>query len=251
MLFVSLVAVLFMIFPDLYKSLSEASNSIFQDPFVELKLSLSDIYRVREKNHRLEEALMQALVQVNALKQHKEENERLRAQLGYEPPPDRRLIPLEALSIEYNGVPIAINVNKGIVHGLAINQPILNRLGLIGRVEEVSLRYARIQLLTDPGCRVAGRIAESRERGIVRYAPGRGLILDNFPVDGQLKRGDLVISSGEGELFPEGLPVGVVESVKRDETELFAEIGLKPAVNFNAIDELYALVPDASDGDQR
>lgn len=243
LLLVSLVAVLFLAFPEVYQGLNEGSTFVFKKPFLHLKLALADMSHAREKRTRLEEALMQALVRINTLEQQKEENERLRAQLGFEPPRGYRLIPLEAITVEYNGPPVAIQVNRGRAQGLSVGLPVINQLGLIGRIEEISARFARVQLLTDPGCRVAGRVAESREQGIVRYEPERGLILDYLPIDGQLKQGDLVISSGLGGVFPEGLPVAVVEAVRRDETEMFARVSLRATVNFNAIDELYALVP--------
>jgi rod shape-determining protein MreC len=241
---VSLVAVLFVALPQYtYSPLSEGTVYVIKRPFLLARLALEDIYQVRGRNQELQEALMQALVRMNALEQQREENIRLRAQLGYEPPAAMRLIPLEAIAVRYRGLPVGIEVNKGSAQGLSPGLPVINSKGLVGRVEEVSARQAFVQLLTDPGCRVAGRVSESREQGIVRFLPRRGLILDNVPLDGQLKQGDLVISSGLGGVFPEGLPVGVVNSVIRDADQLFANIELQSTVNFNAIDELYALAP--------
>ncbi len=225
----------------IYNPLSEAANYIFKKPFFELKLALSDVYQVRQRNSELEEALLRAMVQINDLKRQKSENERLRAQLGYSPAEDFRLIPLEAYSVTYRGIPVAIQVNKGTAQGLSSGQPVISGNGLVGRIDELSARFATVQLLSDPGCRVAARDAESREQGIVRFVSSRGLILDNVPIDGQIKTGDLIISSGLGGVFPEGLPVGIVESVTRDENAIFASVSLKPVVNLNAIDELYAL----------
>ena len=147
--------------------------------------------------------------------------------------------------MEYRGAPRSIEVNKGLAHGIEVGLPVVSGAGLVGRVKRASPRNATIQLLTDPECRVAVRVSESREQGIVRYLPSKGLVLTNVPVDGQVKQGDLVISSGLGGSFPEGMSVGVVTSVKRDEDEIFAEVLLQPVVNFNAIDELYALAPVA------
>lgn len=240
---VALVAVILLAGgPYVYPPLTEATVYCFKLPFHSLRSGMSDLYRARERNHELQEALMQAMVKVNLLQGQKEENQRLRQQLGFDSPVNYRLIPLEALSLEYRGVPVAIQVNKGHAQGVKVGQPVINQHGLVGRIDEVSARYARVQLLTDPGCRVAGRVSQSREQGIIRYLPSEGLILDNLPIDGQVKNGDLVISSGLGGVFPEGLPVAVVQSVRRDETKIFADVAVKATVNFNAIDEIYALV---------
>ncbi len=239
---IALVAVIMLAGKDyVYNPLSEGVNYVFKKPFFELKLTLSDLYHVRERSAELEEALLRAMVQINDLKRQKAENERLRTQLGYAPTGDFRLIPLEAYSVTYRGVPVAIQVNKGAAQGLINGQPVISGKGLVGRIYEVSARFATVQLLSDPGCRVAARDAESREQGIVRFVPSQGLILDNVPIDGQIKTGDLIISSGLGGVFPEGLPVGIVEVVTRNENAIFASVSLKPVVNLNAIDELYAL----------
>lgn len=248
---VSLVAVLFVAFQkNVYAPISETAVTIFQRPFLELKLTLTDIYRVRERNHDLRQALMRAMVKVNELETQKEENERLRAQLGYDPPPSYRLIPLEPVSVRYRGMPISIQVNKGEAHGLKSGLPVINSAGLVGRIDEVTARYSTVQLLTDPGCRVAGRVAASREQGIARFIPGQGLILDNTPIDAQIHEGDMVVSSGLGGVFPEGLPVGVVTHIERNDQAMFAKVQLEPTVRFNAVDELYALALDTTQNSQ-
>ncbi|HSG98739.1 MAG TPA: rod shape-determining protein MreC [candidate division Zixibacteria bacterium] len=241
---VALVAVLFMALPEwVYNPLNEAAVTVFRTPFVTLRDEIDGLVSVREDNRQLREALMQVTVERNRLLQQRDENIRLREQLGYEPPEQRRLIPLEPVSVRYRGTPVAIEVNKGEAQGVQVGQSVISGRGLVGRVDQVTARTALVQLLTDPECRVAGRVSSSREQGIVRFYPSRGLALANVPIDGQVKQGDLVISSGLGGSFPEGLPVGVVKSVMRNEREIFADVILQPVVNFNAIDELYALAP--------
>ncbi len=230
-----------------YDPLSDLTVRVFKEPIVGLRESLRDISDVRAKNRQLLEALMQATLKINELKSQKEENDRLRAQLGFPPPTGFRLIPIEPVAVSYRGLPVAIQVNKGTAMGLAVGQPVVSRQGLVGRISEVSVNNAAVQLLSDPRCRVSGRVEESRELGIVRYRPSVGLILDNVPLDGQVKAGDLIISSGLGGVFPEGLAVGVVERVQRDKSKLFAEVTLRPTVTFTAIDELFALAPVGSE----
>ena len=48
--------------------------------------------------------------------------------------------------------------------------------GAVGRVQEIMSGYAKVQCLTDPLNRVAGRVASSREMGIVRHVIGVGIL---------------------------------------------------------------------------
>ncbi|HPC10705.1 MAG TPA: rod shape-determining protein MreC, partial [candidate division Zixibacteria bacterium] len=130
---------------------------------------------------------------------------------------------------------------RGSADFVRVDQPVINQYGLIGRVRSTTPRFATVQLLTDPANRVAGRIERSREMGIVRYLPGRGMILDNFPIFGDIAVGDTVVSSGLGGIYPEGLVVGVVTDVHRGEHAAFADVAIDPAVNFQSIEELFLL----------
>ena len=80
--------------------------------------------------------------------------------------------------------------------------------------------------------------------GIVKYRFGEGLILDNFPIQGNIVEGDVVVSSGLGGIYPAGLVVGTVATVEREEDEAFCRVRLHPAANFSSIEELFILMPE-------
>ena len=101
-----------------------------------------------------------------------------------------------------------------------------------------------MQLLTDPANRVAARIAETREMGIVKYKTNEGLILDNFPVQGKIHEGDLIVSSGLGGVYVAGLTVGTVLEIIRSDDAQFCKIILDPAANFGSLEELFILRAD-------
>jgi len=112
---------------------------------------------------------------------------------------------------------------------------------LIGRVVEIFEDQATVQLLTDPTNRVAARVVRNRQMGIVKYQVRRGMILDNFPVQGDIRAGDEIRSSGLGGRYPAGLVVGTVVAVQRFEEDPFCIIQLEPAASFNSLEELYIL----------
>jgi rod shape-determining protein MreC len=101
---------------------------------------------------------------------------------------------------------------------------------------------ATVQLLTDPGNAVSGRVAESRQIGVVKFSPERGMMFDNLPGDAEIEKGDLIISSGLGGIYPAGLAVAVVDSVYPNVGDILKAVRLKPTVDFAEIDELYVLV---------
>ncbi len=172
----------------------------------------------------------------------REENRRLRVLLGFEPPVNYRLLPAEISFIFGSGIPNTVRINRGEVDSVRVNQTVVTRNGVAGRIGQVFSDYSIVYLLTEPRCRVAARLKRSREMGIIRYNLKRGMYLDNLPSQGDVLVGDTVIASGLGGYFSEGLILGTVASAEIPEKEFFYNIKIAPAVNFNGLDELYILV---------
>ncbi|MBN1211284.1 MAG: rod shape-determining protein MreC [candidate division Zixibacteria bacterium] len=220
---------------------SQVAVSAFNYPFFIVKNFFDGLVEVSEKNESLQAALVEASVRLSMLEEARLENNRLRAVLGFEPPPGYSLVPAKVISVAGDKIPVSAVINRGSRDSIFIDQAIINQAGLIGRVVSVSHDFATVQLLTDPTNRVAARVGESREMGIVKYNISEGMVLDNFPIQGTINRGDVILSSGLGGVYPSGLKVGTVNTVEYPEEEPFCNVTLTPAVNFNSIEELFIL----------
>jgi rod shape-determining protein MreC len=223
---------------------SQITVSVFYYPFSVVRNSVDELIQVNEENRRLRSALVETSVKLSMLEEARQENVRLREVLGFEPPPGYTLIPAKVISVSGEKIPVSAVINRGRHDSLVMNLPIINQAGLIGRVVEVMDDYATVQLLTDPTHRVAARVADSREMGIVKYNFSQGMILDNFPVQGSIAVGDKIISSGLGGIYPPGLLVGTVARVVRLEEDPFCEISIISAANFNSIEDVFILKPE-------
>lgn len=221
--------------------LGNVALSIFHHPFSELKNSIERLKKVAEDNRNLKNSLTEASLRLSSLAEASRENRRLREFLGFEPPENFRVVPVRIVSLGHNQYPISAVINKGINDSIKINQPVINRFGLVGKIKEVMPEFSMVQLLTDPANAVSARIAESRQFGIVRYLPEEGMIFDNLPADAGINKGDLIISSGLGGVYPSGLTIAVVDSVFTIKGEIKKSIWLKPSADFLEIEELYVL----------
>ena len=241
---VVLLSVLLIIgIPTINRFVSEVAVGIFYYPFFKVESSIVELVGVRDENRRLRQMLVESLVQITALEEQKRENERLRAVLGFDPPPGYDLVPAKVISVASDKVPISAIVNKGSQDSVRVNQAVINEDGLIGRIIEVMPDFSTVQLLTDPANRVAVRVTESRDMGIAKFGISEGMYLDNFPIQGRVEPGNTVISSGLGGVYPGGLKVGTVRSVERPEDAPFCEVILDPTANFYSLDELFVLRP--------
>jgi rod shape-determining protein MreC len=217
-------------------------QTIFYYPFAKLRITVVHLIGEAEQSDDLQLALREATLELSNIAEVRRENQRLHSVLNFEPPPSYSLLQARVISMSGATAPVSAVINRGSRSGVAPGMPIINQHGLIGRVVSVFENVATVELLTDPGHRVAARVAETREMGIVKYHPWEGMVLDNFPAEGKIAEGNEVISSGLGGTYPAGLLIGTVRSAERMEDQPFCRVMLEPAVNFNTIEELFILM---------
>jgi rod shape-determining protein MreC len=94
-------------------------------------------------------------------------------------------------------------------------QVVVNGDGVIGRVVNVGTKVSRILLLTDNSSKIPGFFPRTKEHGIV-VGNNDNLSALYLSKSTKIAAGDLVLTSGDGALFPYGLPIGVVSNVEKD-----------------------------------
>lgn len=116
---------------------------------------------------------------------------------------------------------------------------------IVGRVSEVYDYYSKITLITDQHCKIAAYSNKSRASGIVQ---GFNVINRcNFTYVSHLfalHDNDLVISSGQGLVFPEGYCLGRIVVHSLQPKALYHHVEIEPLINFKAIK--YCLLADSS-----
>ena len=98
--------------------------------------------------------------------------------------------------------------NAGADKGVTIGYPVISERGVVGRVIGVSSNASRILLLKDVSSRTPVMIARSNARAILTGDGGDNPRLDNLRGPDPVQQGDRVLTSGDGGIYPRGLPVG-------------------------------------------
>lgn len=109
-----------------------------------------------------------------------------------------------------------VMVNAGSDQGLARGQAAITGDGLVGRLTEVGSRAARVLLLTDLNSRIPVLVEGSRVNAMLAGDNSDRPLLMYVSEPDKLKIGDRIVTSGEGGVFPPGLPVGMVAGLDRD-----------------------------------
>lgn len=105
-----------------------------------------------------------------------------------------------------------VRIDKGANAGIRRGMPVITAAGLVGRVVDVSLNAANVQLITDPGFRIGVRHVLSGDIGVAQgRGEGQSLRVDvGLDAATEINPGDFFTTSGlERSLFPPGISVGL------------------------------------------
>ena len=104
-------------------------------------------------------------------------------------------------------------IDAGADDHVARGQAAITGEGLVGRLTEVGNRAARVLLITDLNSRIPVTIESSHVNAVLAGDNSERPRLLYLPSADAVKIGDRVVTSGEGGVFPPGLPVGVVAAM--------------------------------------
>ena len=179
----------------------------------------SDNARLEEENARLLQ-WQQTALNLSA------ENQRLRQLLKAVPDNAVSYVTARVIASSGGSYVRTMMVNAGTGAGVARGQTALTGEGLVGRLTEVGNRAARILLITDLNSRIPVRDERSHVNAVLAGDNSERPRLLYASDPSALKVGDRIVTSGEGGIFPPGLPVGVVSAVEPEgvRIEPFADL---------------------------
>lgn len=171
----------------------------------------------------LELAIVKARARLGRLTDLESENAQLRILLETARRTDQDVIAAEVASVDLDPFAHRILVRRGRGDGIRPGMPVIDSRGVLGQVEQVLLGMSQVILISDPDHALPVQILPSGERTIA-YGSGSldRLRLTDLPMNAQVDRGNLVVTSGIGGRFPPGLPVARIGSIQRQPGQAFA-----------------------------
>lgn len=132
-------------------------------------------------------------------------------------------------------------INKGSEDGIFKDMVAVTSSGLVGKIHRVFNERASVILITDVNSSVAARIQSSRIDGILEGRGGNRCFLKYIPQDVEVMVGEEVITSGLDGIYPDGLLIGYVKDVKKENGDFFQLIEVTVAQNLNTLEEVVIL----------
>ncbi len=165
----------------------------------------------------------------------KEENSQLRELLlTSSSKANMRAMAAQILAVDTSISRQLVVLNKGKRDGVYIGQPVLDAKGVMGQIIDVGYMTSTVLLISDAKSAVPVRNNRTGEQAIlVGTNTISRLSLVNLPSTSSINKGDLLVTSGLGRLYPEGYPVGQVDEVKNIPGEAFIKVDVNPIALLN------------------
>ena len=213
----------------------------------------SNLIHAKSENDRLREEVTRWRQEAIQYRRAFEENKTLRELLEYKAPstyPGDFEQVFAAVIAPPSEFAQLLVIAAGESDGVRVNDPVVNRDGLVGRVTKVTRDTSQVTLLLDQSTAVSALDLETDVTGLVEHGrAGSGtLVLNRVDKRYVVKKGDEIVTAGSSSerapsLYPLGIPIGRVSFVSQSDTDLYKRIQIQPAVDFGSLDAVAVLVP--------
>ncbi|NDF12747.1 MAG: rod shape-determining protein MreC [Proteobacteria bacterium] len=200
---------------------------------IAVKESIFDAVNVYTENEFLRRQNQRLIHMQSMATQLAVENAKLRGLLNFVPEPELQFVTARVIMEVSNSLGRAAMVNAGSRDGLEKGQIVVNDKGLVGRILEVGDTSSRVLLITDINSRVPVISSITEERGILTGNNLDNPLMKHIPIATQMEAGETITTSGDGEYYPSGLPVGTVKEMREKEAVIqpFVNVGKLEYVN--------------------
>ena len=204
---------------------------------------VGDVFYVYDENRELKAQNDDLKARAARSAELESENARLRQLLNYKSStPQFDLLPASVIGRNSSTWSNHIIINRGSDDGVRKNMTVVTPDGLVGSVHEAYGSYAEVELITDPRSAVGAIVqrADSRLAGVVKGTAdsSSAINMTNIPQNANIVEGDIIVTSGFGGMYPKGIVIGTVTSLKNDIGGLLQYAVLYPAVDFQKLEDV-------------
>lgn len=234
-------------------SMVQAAMAPFQNMFTNISEALdgyaiyfANVKELYEQNKALQDRVDELENQLNDAQLAINENSALREYLGIR---DRYesfyAVNAQVLGRSDGTYLQYITLNKGSASGIRENMPVITQNGLVGYVCDVSVNSCRVSTILQYDTGVGVYVQSTGDVGIsdCPYAMGeQGLLrVIYLPENSNIQIGDRIVTGDIGDIYPSGLTVGHVIEIMPDVYNRTLTATVKPAVDFDTLDQVYVI----------
>ncbi len=201
-----------------------------------------DLRHVRQQNQELTEQVRRLQLEQATLLEDARQGQRLQALLAFKEHYIYSTVPAQVIGTSGTDQSRILYIDKGSKDGLKPDMAVITPDGIVGKLKDVFAHTSQVLVISDQTSGAGVVLESTRLRGVLRgNALGQPQIINMLP-DERVKPGEQVVTSGGDQIYPRGLPVGVVDQVVPDTSNPpYMDIVIKPAANLGHLEELLVI----------
>lgn len=225
----------YLIFSPLQKVLWKAGDSV--SDFLAV---IAQMNNLKKENEGLRLKIYELLSENTKLKEFKKENETLKKALGIGLEKEFKFVMAEVISKDI--LEDSILIDKGSDDGIKENMPVITAQKVLsGKINEVFEKHSRVLLLTNKKSTFNASLQEKDINGVIKGKGALNISFEFIPRAKEILKGDIVITSQLGGVFPKGLLVGEIREVKKSDVEPFQQAEVKPFFDIKEIETFFVI----------
>jgi len=245
--FLVLVALNFFSFPKdvktFFYSISSPAQRIFNkagDSVFRFWETIFKIQSLEKDNKLLRLKILELLSNSSKLKDLEKENQELRNALGLKMEKEFKLTLVKIIGKDIGQDSIMINggLEDGLSNGLVV---ITSQKVLVGKISEIYDHFSRVTLLSSKDNSLDAQIQDKDIDGLIRGNGNLKLLLDLVPKEKELKEEDVVITHYLSRKYPQGLLIGQIKTIKKQDTEPFQTAEIESFFNIGSTETLFVI----------
>lgn len=219
-----------------------------QDVYQWLSQDFTTMNNLENDIKQLETENILLKAQLQQLNRYKIEVSRLNALLGTASQIPQNTSKIASV-IGYSDSPLThfLIINRGVADDVQRNSPVIDAKGLIGKTTRLAINSGRVLLITDPDSQVPVRVQRTGQRGILSGTGNDLMSLEYISNTSSIIIGDILETSGLGGVFPEGIPVATIATLKNRKDQPYFEIYAKAIASLNISNKVLILNSTLSD----
>ena len=185
------------------------------------------------------------------LREMVEENSELRNQLGFqEAHPELTAVTATVIGRDPEGIEKFILIDRGSNDGIRVGMAVVSPNFLVGEVTEVDENRSRVLLMIDAGFQTGARLQMSRGTGIVYglWQAGGRAEMRHIPIDTEVNPDEVIVTSGRSFMIPEGLIIGRILEIHRNELGSEISLSVLPLVDFDSLETVTVITGGRESG---
>ena len=207
-------------------------------PFISFVTKMEELFGISEENKYLAYQLAKKTISLNKLESRLDQIEDLKIVFEMD---DFDFLLADIIAHSGNFQERNFIINKGKIDKIKINYPIISPRGVVGKIINISQNYSVVLPINHSSFKLSVNTKRNKLFGLLESDIYGNTVMSFIKLGSEIILGDTIVTSNISNIFPEGFPVGVVNSLYESQDKTHMNASIHPFVDASSLDRVIVL----------